>query len=212
MCLFKGLGPSVRSLKPRANLRKRAAFRSPSGRRNMDQITELNEITKIEIEAIISSVRRDVKYQSRVSRIMRTISEAIHGYRHYGSTGKSYRDSSNAKRVNPFISREAAALLPKMTFREFKRAVDLEHALPLREAYRSLRETVGDITRQNVIDCLRRYPLVTITKEEHKRLRGLTDPNSRYIQADVEVGRVDKIAFGVAANSWRLVSLEGNLD
>ena len=39
---------------------------------------KLDAITRIEIDAIVSFVRAGVPYQSRVARIMRTVSEALH--------------------------------------------------------------------------------------------------------------------------------------
>jgi hypothetical protein len=158
-------------------------------------LQKLDAITQIEIDAIVSFVRAGVPYQSRVARIMRTVSEALH-------FGGEYCNSTKGKTVNLRMSRQAALLLENSTKKEFAANTILEHPRPIEHIYNDLIAKRADVFPKMVIDKLGHYPLVTVTKKENQNLKhkGWESPVSRY--KGIEVGEVSAIAFGKVAH-WK---------
>ena len=78
----------------------------------MIKIDDLDVVTQIEIEALLSFLQAGVTYQSRVSRIMRTVSESLHLVQYHQHVDESkYKNSTQLKRINLFVSRQAGLLM-----------------------------------------------------------------------------------------------------
>jgi hypothetical protein len=163
---------------------------------------EIDAVTQIELDAVVAFLRRGVTYQSRVARILRTISEAAHFGRYVSST--------RGKLINLVISRGAARRLASV--REPKTYARVEHPLPLEIIYGNLelsaKSHARELGAQDVLEALRRYPLVTVTKDENQQLKhtGWTTPAERYENAGVEVGRVKVLELG-RQPEWRPTAL-----
>src|SRR5260221_2866334 len=96
-------------------------------------IDDLDAVTQIEIDALLSCLKKGVGYKSggRIMRIMRTVSEALHFVRyHHPVDEPKYKDSTKLKRINLFVSFEASRLIVG-TWKNFKKGTVLEHPLPL---------------------------------------------------------------------------------
>jgi hypothetical protein len=152
----------------------------------------LDIVTRIEAQAVLTCLQEAVPYQSRVSRIMRTISEAVH----FGQ----YRNSTQGKLNNLTVSRGAANLMAHCTQADFLGNTILEHPLPLERMYLDLAARAAALALSDIFDQLKRYPLVTVTAEENRRLKhtGWASPKQRYAEANIEVGRLKSIFFGTA--------------
>lgn len=153
-------------------------------------MNRIDEVTRIEIDAVLAFLRAVVPFQSRVARIMRTISEAAH----FGG----YLNSTQGKLKNLCVSKDVARLLARSDQKAFLAQTVLEHPLPLARIYEDLAAEVTAVTAEHVLSALSTYPLITVTKEEDLRLpsSGWASPEERYSHAGIEVGRIDRIAFG----------------
>lgn len=160
-------------------------------------IDGIDVVTRIEVKAVLSFLQEGVQYETRVARIMRTISEALHFGRYCGST--------KGKSINLRVSRKASCLIAKCTKKEFGAKTVLEHPLPLEKIYLDLvaQGQTKKLNSEAVVASLKRYDLITITKEEDLILKhnGWATPVERYANAKIEVGRVGSIMFGVEP-SW----------
>jgi hypothetical protein len=169
---------------------------------------QLDVMTKIEISALLSCIQAGVVYQSRVSRIMRTISESVHLVRfHRPVDERRYKNSTELKRINLFVSRNASRLMTG-TQREFVAGTVLEHPLPLEKMYLEL-FSLATLTSEGVIELLGRCPLITVTKEEDGRLKhsGWASPAHRYKEAHIDLGRVLDIKFG-SEPTWKALTMD----
>ena len=155
----------------------------------------MDEVSEIYIENIIDFVRLRENYETyRIGIPVRFVSEAIHAEKFYPD--KHWCNSGVAKKLNPIMSKEAAKRLEP---------TQLEHPNPLKRMYNELLAMGPVTTRENVIEVLGRYPLVTVTKDEHGTL-GASGGPERYKLRDgawrVEVGIV-------RAGSWRSLAEAG---
>ncbi|MER8845785.1 hypothetical protein [Mesorhizobium australicum] len=154
----------------------------------------MDKVTEIEIQAIYAFVKNDVKYQSRVSRIIRTVTEALQ----FGT----YCDSTKAKKINLIMSREAASLMGADKKKaNFAKKTVLEHTKPISTLYKELLARKDDATlaevSQKLVDYVRSFPLVTITGEQDRALKdNVALPHVRYHNARIEVGQVTAMTFG----------------
>jgi hypothetical protein len=150
-------------------------------------------VTLIEVQALISFIREKVQYQSRVGRIIRTVSEA-------GHFDGQYRNSTEAKSHNLVMSRGAAELITRCANRrDFERLTVLEHPLTIKQMYNDhLLPLASSATFSSVVSIFRYFPLITVTRKENRRLthRDKMSPHERYKNARIEVGHVDKIVWG----------------
>jgi hypothetical protein len=144
----------------------------------------VDKITEIELDAIVSMVKARVRYSSRVSRIMRTITEAL--------SFEEYCNSTAGKLRNPRMSRGAEQLMARYNASEFVKRTILEHHEPLKNLYASLCAVGSGLDRDKAKAILGEYPLVTVSKDEDRRLRELKPdrprtPAQRYKDAGIEV-------------------------
>jgi hypothetical protein len=150
-------------------------------------------VTVVEVKAMISFVRQKIPYEARVGRIVRTISEAVH-------FDGQYRNSTEAKSHNLIMSRSAAELIPQCTGkREFEKQTVLEHPLPIKWMYIDFLLPLGaNAAFGSVVEAIGSFPLITVTQKENLRLtnRVRLTPRQRYGNAGIEVGCVDRIAWG----------------
>ena len=164
-------------------------------------IEDIDAVTEIEVKAILSCLREGVEYQPRVARIMRTISESLHFVRYHRPAdghGHKYKNSTQLKRINLFVSREASRLIAS-TKKEFEGGTRLEHPRPLEHIYTDLAARRFALTSETLLELLGYYPLITVTAEEDRQLKhkGWSSPIDRYANANINVGRVKEIVFGV---------------
>jgi hypothetical protein len=123
-------------------------------------INDLDAMTKIEVTALLSCLQVGVPYQSRVSRIMRTISESVHLVQfHRPVSERKYKNSTELKRINLFLSRNASHLITG-TKKEFEALTILEHPLPLEKMYLELMARPTP-TSESIIEMLGRCPLIS---------------------------------------------------
>lgn len=153
----------------------------------------MDKVTEIEIDAVYAFVQAKLPYAGgRIGRILRTITEAIQFERFVGSTG--------AKRINTIMSRRAADLMAVNTSDQFVKETILEHTKPLSRLYAELLEMRQQLTPERLqtllIDQMKVFPLVTITRKEDEGLRNNLEPYERYRIAGIEVGKVAHIAWG----------------
>src|ERR1700738_621846 len=112
---------------------------NPPWRRAPMTIDDVDAVTGFEIEALLSCLQAGVGYQSRVSRIMRTISESLHLVQYHAPVDEiKYKNSTQLKRINLFVSYEASHLITG-TLRDFEKGTVLEHPLPLEKMYIDLK-------------------------------------------------------------------------
>jgi hypothetical protein len=157
-------------------------------------------VTRIELDALLSFLKASVPYQSRVARIMRTITEALY----FGE----YRNSTEGKLTNLTVSKKVFYLLAACAPAEFPKRTVLEHPLPLKRMYLDLMEQANSMNIELATRSLSRYPLVTVTKQEDRDLKptGWASPAERYANAKIEIGRVNAIIFGTTPQ-WTPTSL-----
>ena len=96
---------------------------------------------EIQMDAIIAGVRRGLPYEAGGNgRALRYVSEVLHRDRYYAHMPRPHYNSTDAKKLNPLISRRAAALVGIMPFEKFKtkELTRLDHSLPLRQVYEYL--------------------------------------------------------------------------
>jgi hypothetical protein len=162
-------------------------------------IDDADVVTRIQVKAILSCLQEGVDYQAgRVGRIMRTISESLHLVQYHSPVKEpKYKDSTQLKRINLFVSRQAARLVAG-TWKGFNKGTVLEHPLPLDIMYRRLQELAMP-TLESIGEMLGHYPLITVINEEDKKLKhsGWISPIERYNDAKIEVVRLEEIKFGV---------------
>jgi hypothetical protein len=172
-------------------------------------IDDVDDVTRIEIEFLLSCLQKGASYKSggRIMRVMRTASEALH-FVQYHSPAKAnkYKTSTELKRVNLFVSCEASRLIAGSR-KDFEGSTILEHPLPLEKMYFDLKE-LATPTTGSIVEMLTRYPLITVTKIENGDLKhsGWTSPVERYDDAKIKVGRVEAIEFGTEP-VWKKISL-----
>ena len=173
-------------------------------------IDDVDAVTRIEMKALLSCLQAGVAYQSRVARIMRTVSESLHLVQHHQPLDEpKYKNSTQLKLINLFVSRQAA-LLMRSTQKEFVAGTVLEHPLPLEKMYLKLK-SLTTRNDQSIIDVLGGWPLITVTQQENGELKhsGWDSPADRYSNAKIEVGGVKAIRFGSDAPEWKPIALKG---
>ncbi|ESW66767.1 MULTISPECIES: hypothetical protein [unclassified Mesorhizobium] len=153
----------------------------------------MDPVTEIELRAIHAFVSARIPYTSRVARLMRTTTEAFHfSGRYYAST--------LAKGINLTISRHAAELMAVSNRAEFSKGTILEHMLPLKAMYAEMLTLGSQVSFEQIVsyftDTLQKCPLVTVTKEEDRRLRNDLPHPERYPAAGIEIGSLDAMTFG----------------
>jgi hypothetical protein len=121
-----------------------------------------------------------------------------------------YKDSTELKRINFFVSQNAWPLIAG-TKKDFETGTILEHLLPLDKMYFKLQKQQEQLTltSESNVDALCYWPLITVTSDEDnelKKLSRLTDPLERYAKAGIVVGRVETINFGTEP-VWKPISL-----
>jgi|SRR5581483_1429676 len=171
-------------------------------------IDDIDVVTRIQVQAIRSCLAAGVKYEAgRIGRNMRTISESLHLVKYHSPVKEpKYRDSTQLKAINLFVSRNAASLIA-CTWEEYKNGTVLEHPLPLDLMYDELQK-LTEPTVDQIVETLGRWPLVTVARKEDRNLKhkGWLSPAHRYEEAKIEVGRIDSIRFG-SEPVWRPISL-----
>jgi hypothetical protein len=133
--------------------------------RGQTEVTGFDPVTTIEVQALISFIRERIKYQSRVGRIIRTVSEAVH-------FNGQYRNSTDAKSHNLIVSRGAAALIPQCaTKRDFETLTVLEHPLTIKQMYNAhLLPLASSATFGSVVEVFRYFPLITVTGGRERKV------------------------------------------
>ncbi|MGY4432440.1 hypothetical protein ACVWWO_004917 [Bradyrhizobium sp. F1.13.1] len=162
----------------------------------------IDEITLIEIDALIAMAKAKITGGSRMARIVRTVTEAL-SFGKYCDNGKpKYCDSTKAKSINRRMSRAAADLMQRSSKREFEQGTILEHQMTIKQLRDQLSSRIG-LDRGSAIEILGSHPLVTITTAENEMLtknqhhiKG--DPHLRYSRAQIEIIEVDAIVFAEA--------------
>jgi hypothetical protein len=136
------------------------------GVKDVNLIDEVDAVTKNETEFLLSCLREGKFYQSRIARVMRTASEAFHFVRYHSPDDEpKYRNSTELKKINSFVSREASLLIVG-TRKDFLSGTVLEHPMPLDKMYQDLEATQTPLTPENIVETLGRWPLITVTTEE----------------------------------------------
>jgi len=173
-------------------------------------IDDLDAVTRIEMKALLSFLQDGVAYQSRVARMMRTVSESLHLVQYHQPVDEpKYKNSTQLKLINLFVSRQAALLMGS-TQGEFVAGTVLEHPLPLEKMYLNLKP-LATRNYQSIVDVLGGWPLITVTRQEDRELKhsGWDNPADRYRNANIEVGRVEAIRFGSDAPKWKPIAHKG---
>lgn len=124
-----------------------------------------------------------------ISMAMRVISNHVT----VGRDGSSY----SVKKSNKLMSNEAKLLRQRIPLKEWHKGTTNEHPDELKLVWESIRENAEKWTALDVCNRLSKYPFVTITNEENKKLRKIprgsyADPFERYKQADIEIVRLDE--------------------
>jgi hypothetical protein len=158
----------------------------------------IDEITLIEIDALIAMAKAKLAGGYRMARIVRTVTEAL-SFGKYCTKPEKYCNSTKAKSVNRRMSRAAAELMRRSSKREFEKGTILEHQMTIKQLREQLRSKV-DLDRLSVIEILGSHPLVTVAFAENELLtknkhHNKGDPDFRYINAKIEVIEVDEIVF-----------------
>jgi hypothetical protein len=141
-------------------------------------------ITRFELETIVKIAKAKIAYESRIARILRTISEAL-------NFGK-YCNSSAGKLKNLRMSQGAIDLMRELgrgNKEEFLRNTVLEHQEPLSDVYKRLLNLGPDLTIDRAAEIIGQFRLVTVTKSEDRRLRDCKDLEAaaRYEKAGIIV-------------------------
>ena len=132
---------------------------------------------------------------------MRTVSN----YASFGEDGGSW----TVKFKNPRMSRAAAALYAECSGKlEAKRFHDLttnEHSDPLSEVWGWLVSKVDTLNPDAIIERFERYPMITITKNEDKRIRDAGykssgSPADRFKSAGIEIVEVELKSGNIVGN------------
>ena len=125
---------------------------------------------------------------------------AMYSISHYATVGKLTL-SKPTKKLNANISVEADRLRtalrrdnPDKWFANFHKLTTNEHQLPLKNMWQMLVEAENHLTVESAWQLFCKYPYVTLTKEENRRLprnlrKGQT-PESRYAEAGIEIIKV----------------------
>ncbi|MBZ9812474.1 hypothetical protein [Mesorhizobium sp. CA7] len=167
----------------------------------------MDPVTEIELRAIHAFVSARIPYTSRVARLMRTTTEAFH------FSGKYYA-STLAKGINLTISRRAAELMAVSNRAEFSKGTILEHMLPLKAMYAEMLTFGNQVSFEQIVsyfaDTLQKCPLVTVTREEDRRLRNDLPHAERYPAAGIEIGTVDAMTFG-SMPKWTPLKRRGQI-
>src|SRR5271165_51400 len=168
----------------------------------------MDEVTEIYIKNLIAFVRLGESYETfRIGVPVGLVSEAIHATRWYQD--KRWCNSTAAKKVNRVMSRGAALELEKLSSpKAFADGTTLEHPNEKQRMYSELLRGGPVITRDDVINVLGRYPLVTVTKAEDGKL-GRTGGPERYERGEVKVGIVPEVAPHAPASSWTSLAEAG---
>ncbi|MBR1223771.1 hypothetical protein JQ600_02515 [Bradyrhizobium sp. AUGA SZCCT0176] len=160
----------------------------------------IDEITLIEVDALIAMAKAKITGGSRMARIVRTVTEAL-SFGKYCENGKpeKYCDSTKAKSINRRMSRAAADLMGRSSRREFETGTILEHQMTIKQLREQLSSRIG-LDRESAIEILSSHPLVTITTAENEMLtknkhHTKGEPNLRYSGAQIEIVEVEKIVF-----------------
>jgi hypothetical protein len=159
----------------------------------------IDEITLIEIDALIAMAKAKVEGGYRMARIVRTVTEALSFGKYCDAKPEKYCDSTKAKSINRRMSRAAAELMRRSSKREFETGTILEHQMTIRQLREQLRSKVG-LDRQSAIDILASHPLVTVTNNENELLtenkhHNKGEPELRYRGAQIEIVEVEEIIF-----------------
>jgi hypothetical protein len=97
------------------------------------------------------------------------------------------------KKHNPKMSKAALDIKGRISFKEWASLTINEHQEPLQKTWSWILEHAASLTPTDVLERFKRWPMVTVTKEEDERLRQLTqlDPGQRYDVAQIEVVQTD---------------------
>ena len=124
----------------------------------------IDEITLIEIDALIAMAKANVSGGSRMDRIVRTVTEALSFGKFRKEKPVKYCNSTEAKAINRRMSRAAAELMPRCTKQEFQKKTILEHQMTIGQLRAQLSSRIG-LDRRSVIEILSSHPLVTVTSD-----------------------------------------------
>lgn len=125
---------------------------------------------------------------------------AMYTISHYATVGK-LTVSKPTKKLNENISVEADQLRselrrddPSGWFETFHKLTTNEHQLPLKNMWRMIVADKNNITVDSVWELFCKYPYVTVTKKENRKLsrnlRPGQTPESRYKEAGIEIMKV----------------------
>ena len=149
---------------------------------------------------------RNLSKSSGSDYILREVANLVHGLMPLNS---SCRATTNViLKVNPNISQRAKDLVDagyakgltsQENFKESKPFLRVEHQDPISAIYNWITENLDTITEEEIIERIKKFPPVTILKEEDKRLNDLklryTTGENRYRQAGISVVVLDNQPF-----------------
>lgn len=93
------------------------------------------------------------------------------------------------KSSNPVMSRSAWELKGDVSHKNWMAKTRLEHWEPITQLWSwSVRALPS---KDEILSRMRKWPIVTVTKDEDSRLRNEFDPETRYRMAGIEVGKVE---------------------
>ena len=109
--------------------------------------------------------------------------------------------SQKAKEKNVYVSVNAKQLLKKLSFEDWHKETRNEHQLPLKEMWDQMIANKNNLTEKEIWNQFRKFPMVTVTKSEHKILATVDSiakkgnetltPKERYKRAGIEITRHD---------------------
>jgi hypothetical protein len=134
----------------------------------------MDEVTKVELEAMVMFVRRGIAFDGRISRILRTITEAA-------AFDGVYRNSTQAKKYWRRVSKGAEEMLTRgCTEQEYYQGTIFEHPESLRHIYRRLQALRDTLTPEMVWELSCKHEPVTVTRDEDEKLPDDPDAIKRY--------------------------------
>jgi hypothetical protein len=143
-----------------------------------------NDIAARRIRYLIDEAKSlNPQYDMSITFTMRLISN-------YASIEIGAADSEKVKRLNTRMSTEARKLFNKVDFTEFHEATINEHPFPLKKLWEHIVKEHSSLTPEEVWHFFVKYPMITVTKPENKRLgfiKAFDSAEHRYELASITI-------------------------
>jgi hypothetical protein len=136
---------------------------------------------------LITEARSGVKKPDEaVTKVLRSLSN----YLTVGSDGSS----DKVKKLNPNMSQAAKELRDRLSPVEWHKQTTNEHQLELKIVWKYIVHNALTLTPKDLCAYMRRYPYVTITKDENdvlRKVKDFTSPEDRYFKASIKTVKLE---------------------